>query len=103
MASFTEMMIAAPKDETAKRFGRLFVLGEAGRVRGAITWHVRCDCGERRVVVGSDLRRGHTTSCGCAQREAVAASNVAKPRGRWQRLRVQSKQHELPNGRDAPR
>jgi hypothetical protein len=84
--SFADMMLTAPKNEADKRYGRLAVLDEAGRARhGAVTWHCRCDCGQRRVVAGADLRRGHTTSCGCVQREAVAESNVLKPRGRWQR------------------
>lgn len=83
MATFSDMMLAAVK---GNRYGRLFVLNEAGRTRrGAVTWHCLCDCGQRRVIAGSDLRRGHTTSCGCAQREAVAESNVLKPRGSWRR------------------
>ncbi len=79
--------LAVAKDEKGKRYGRLSVLDEAGRSSGAVTWHCRCDCGQLTEVVGCDLRRGHTTSCGCAQREAVAVSNVLKPRGRWQRTR----------------
>lgn len=93
------MLIAPPiKRETGKRHGRLVVLHEAGRTRrGAVTWHCLCDCGQRRVVSGADLRRGHTTSCGCAQREAVAASNVLKPRGRWQKKSLTAAAEDRPS------
>jgi hypothetical protein len=32
-------------------------------------WLCRCDCGTERIVRGSHLRSGATTSCGCAQRQ----------------------------------
>ena len=87
MASFAEMGIVPEiKNEQDKRYGRLHVVREAGRARwGGVTWLCKCDCGGLEEVVGSDLRRGHTRSCGCVQREAVAESNVLKPRGSWQR------------------
>lgn len=36
-------------------------------------WLCKCDCGnEKEIIVrGSDLRRNHTKSCGCLQKEAV--------------------------------
>jgi hypothetical protein len=90
MATFAEMgIVPETKREDGKRYGRLFVVREAGRTRGgAVTWLCTCDCGGLVEVAGSDLRRAHTTSCGCVQRDAVAASNVLKPRGHWQKLRA---------------
>jgi len=35
-------------------------------------WLCRCDCGEERIVLGKNLRDGHTLSCGCHNREAVS-------------------------------
>lgn len=59
-------------DITGQRFARLSVLGRAGSTRHKnATWHCVCDCGAACVVSSSDLRRGHTKSCGCAQIEAV--------------------------------
>lgn len=57
-------------DLTGQRFGRLTVLGRDGfrrRNRGGSIplWSVRCDCGTEKIVVGANLRRGLTTSCGC--------------------------------------
>ena len=32
-----------------------------------------CECGTQRVVTANNLRRGHSRSCGCLQREALRA------------------------------
>lgn len=61
------------KDITGQRFGRLTVEGVAPRVEGhvskCIRWHAVCDCGNRGVFFGNNLRTGNSTSCGCAHRE----------------------------------
>lgn len=54
-------------DLAGQRFGLLTAIQEAGRdSRGAITWLCKCDCGSDAVKAGSDLRKGHIKSCGCA-------------------------------------
>ena len=61
-------------DLTGRRFGRLVVVSRAENDRcGPLRWHVKCDCGEERVVQGDNLRSGHTTSCGCHHREMLSA------------------------------
>lgn len=58
------------KGITGERFGRLVVVGQKGRASDRhILWECRCDCGGTTVVSGRDLRRGHTQSCGCLQKE----------------------------------
>lgn len=53
-------------DLTGQRFGRLVVIGEAGRNRhGDVLWRCRCDCTNEVIVKSSHLINGHTTSCGC--------------------------------------
>lgn len=47
-----------------RRFGRLVVISLAKP-----SWNCRCDCGRLTVVVGSNLKNGHTGSCGCLQRQ----------------------------------
>lgn len=57
-------------DLTQQRFGRLRVIGRAGTDKwGGSTWNTLCDCGGKKVVPGSNLRGGHTQSCGCLHRE----------------------------------
>ncbi|MHB1098433.1 MAG: hypothetical protein ACYCZR_02645 [Burkholderiales bacterium] len=57
-------------DITGQRFGRLLVLEKMPpRKGGGSDWLCQCDCGKTRVVIGSNLRKGHTTSCGCAATE----------------------------------
>jgi hypothetical protein len=58
--------LSAVKDMVRLRFGRLTVVRRAGSDAAAqATWLCRCDCGDKIVARGSDLRRGNTTSCGC--------------------------------------
>lgn len=60
-------------DLTGKRFGRLTVIREAGRVRRLATWLCKCDCGNECIAVGANLRRGATKSCGCLRDEGTTA------------------------------
>lgn len=53
-------------DETGNHYGFLTVIGFAGlNEKKCATWLCKCVCGNQRVCSGIDLRRGHTTSCGC--------------------------------------
>lgn len=68
-------------DLTGKRFGRLVVLHEEGRYRTTPTWKCECDCGEINIVLGSNLRSGGTSSCGCLRDEVIrrkSESSVAR-------------------------
>lgn len=48
-----------------QRYGRLTVLGLAGRAPSGRLWDCRCTCGRSKVILGTALRSGHTKSCGC--------------------------------------
>ena len=53
-------------DLTGQKFGRLTVLERAENNKwGQPQWLCKCDCGNEVVVKGSNLKSGHTTSCGC--------------------------------------
>lgn len=56
-------------DYIGKRFGALVVTGYAGKRNGLHYWRCRCDCGNETEVGQTNLRSGHTKSCGCLQRE----------------------------------
>ena len=51
-------------DLTEQRFGRL-VAKTLIRKDGLRYWECLCDCGNWNTVVTSNLRMGHTQSCGC--------------------------------------
>lgn len=74
-------------DITGQRFGRLTVLGSAGRGENRkLRWLCVCDCG-RETVVGSayHLRSGNTKSCGCLRKD-VAREMHYTHRGEGTRL-----------------
>ncbi len=60
-------------DITGQTFGRLTVIrrAEKNTLGNQPQWECSCECGNTRIVVGGNLRNGHTTSCGCYQREVM--------------------------------
>lgn len=57
------------EDLTLKQFGELLVIEFAGTSkRGIALWKCECSCGNSKIVAGSDLKRGHTKSCGCLRK-----------------------------------
>lgn len=66
------------KDITNQRFGRLVVISRAGvGPNGMATWRCLCDCGSEKNIIGSNLRLGKTTSCGCLQRQVAVRNGLA--------------------------
>lgn len=58
------------------KFGRLTVVDFVLRSRGRSSFYAcecRCDCGGHTITRKSNLRRGHTLSCGCLNREVIGA------------------------------
>ena len=57
------------KDLIGQTFNKLTVIERAGSdKRGEALWNCQCECGNQIIVLGSNLRTGHTTSCGCERR-----------------------------------
>jgi hypothetical protein len=55
-------------------FGKLTAWQHVGSgPRGAL-WHCQCECGNLRVVTGSDLRNGRVTDCGHCHEEGERLS-----------------------------
>ena len=64
-------------DLTGQRFGRLVVVEQVGRDKnGSVLWCCQCDCGNKAISIGADLRRGHTQSCGCFHSDKVGEQNT---------------------------
>jgi hypothetical protein len=60
-------------------FGRWEVIAPGGIApRHGPTWIVRCECGEVRTRRADNLAGGSTRSCGCYQRDMMAARNRAR-------------------------
>lgn len=66
-------------DITNQRFGKLIALYDTGiRKNRQALWHCICDCGNECDVLGSSLRSGHTTSCGCKNHEKEVENLIGK-------------------------
>lgn len=53
------------EDLTGKKFNKLKVLKRSSLIGEKTKWLCECDCGSLIEVIGSNLKNGHTTSCGC--------------------------------------
>lgn len=56
-----------------QRFGNLIVVKDSGnrKSNGSVLWECLCDCGNITYSDSSNLKRGHTTSCGCAKKNYI--------------------------------
>lgn len=79
-------------DITGKRYGMLTVLEQASEPYIApngnrkIKWECVCDCGNRLAVIGSNLRLGKSTNCGCIRKITLPASRRTHGESRGERL-----------------
>ena len=65
------------KDITGQKFNRLLVISRVENAKsGKAMWLCKCDCGNQLKVWGSNLRNGHTQSCGCLQIERTVKASV---------------------------
>lgn len=62
-------------DLTGQRFGRLVVQGRGDNSsNGHVRWLCACDCGGTTLAASYNLKKGHTQSCGCFNRQQSAAA-----------------------------
>lgn len=59
-------------DVRGQRFGSLVAMSSVSG-NGRLKWECKCDCGGTAYVTSTDLRSGHTKSCGCKKIEALVA------------------------------
>lgn len=65
------------KDISGQRFGRLTVTIFAKVDSGKIAcWECVCDCGNKTIARGTQLRNGHTKSCGCINSDEMTRINT---------------------------
>lgn len=89
-------------------YGRLTVESEGERVgaQRQRTLNCLCTCGKRKTVRLSDLRKGTTTSCGCASRERASAQLTSHGMSRtriYQIWHMMKARCTNPNEKDYPR
>jgi len=63
-------------DLVGKKFGRLIVIDRSYPNQNKhLMWLCKCDCGKEKIIVGYNLKRNHTNSCGCLRKELTSARN----------------------------
>lgn len=65
-------------DLTGQRFGRLLVLERVEVDKKGGYFLCQCDCGNKKVIMGSNLRLGKIKSCGCLLSESSSKTAVEK-------------------------
>lgn len=62
-----------------EKFGMLTVIGRApSTAKGQRRWICRCDCGIEKIVLGSNLKRGTTVSCGRKHKKDLTGQRIGK-------------------------
>lgn len=62
-------------DLIGQKFGRLLVILRMDNNKwGQLRWLCECDCNDKNeiMVIGGNLKNGHTKSCGCLRKEATS-------------------------------
>lgn len=96
--------VGTAEDLTGKTYNRLTVLFRVknnGATHGA-KWRCLCSCGNVIDVLASNLKTGHTLSCGCLQKEKTSKTQLINEIGnKYGRLTVlkQDKDYISKNGR----
>ncbi len=62
-------------DLTGQKFGKLTVIERAENKGIQPCWLCKCKCGNEKVIMGTNLRRGVTISCGCLRSEKMKQLN----------------------------
>lgn len=67
------------KNLAGQQFGRLTVvsLNPMRTSNGSAQWDCLCSCGKMTVVIGQELRKRSTMSCGCYAREVMAVATLS--------------------------
>ena len=64
-------------DLVGQRFGQLLVIERrSNNSYGQTRWLCQCDCGNKTIVYASNMRSGHTQSCGCLQKKLAKESHT---------------------------
>jgi hypothetical protein len=70
----------SPYDLTGNIYKRLTVIDEVLPQQRPRKWNCVCQCGTGKAIIGSSLKNGNTTSCGCFQKEQVTLHGESNTR-----------------------
>jgi hypothetical protein len=85
------------KDITGERFGKLTVIKKTkNATTTSAKWLCQCDCGKTVEVVSGSLRRGLTTSCGCARAKRLWSGYEDISKTFWSRVVKGAELRNLP-------
>ena len=62
------------KNIMGNRYGKLIVIEDEGIIKNRHRWLCKCDCGNTKSIVGSQLTSGRTKSCGCLVSEKAKST-----------------------------
>ena len=66
-------------DLIGKKFGMLTIIEQApSSDKGRRRWLCRCDCGTEKIILGENLTRGTTVSCGCKKKNDLTGQRIGK-------------------------
>lgn len=67
------------KDLSGQKFGRLTAIEPIGKNKfHNVIWLCHCDCGNEINVLGGNLTKGNTKSCGCIQKNDLTGNRYGK-------------------------
>jgi hypothetical protein len=83
-------------NDIGKKFGRLTIIGvEEKRDKNKhLFYKCLCDCGKEKIILSTNIKHGHTISCGCYQKERVHDSIKIKESLK-ERAEAQRKEREV--------
>lgn len=82
------------KNYIGKQFGKLTVIGYAGKRSGMHRWLCKCNCGNETIVGQTLLQSGKTQSCGC-KKNSIIVENLKLINGTSVTLIEALKKHKL--------
>lgn len=91
-------------DLTGRTYGKLTVMERDEFRNGRLYWFCQCSCGMTPSILGENLRRGLTFSCGCNRRtanklRALHNDSYSVTHGSWRDARSRCRN---PNNKDYP-
>lgn len=88
-----------PELKIGEKFNRLTILKFSYSDKRWRKWYlVRCECGKKKVIMGSAMVSGNTKSCGCLAKETKQAKRISKNHSDTTAIILGYKRHAVRRG-----